>query len=140
MNRYIRLMPARGFRMRLIRTATLVFVAALSASGLAKAGQLRMAASGAGITATLRAVVSVSELAASEANRQALEAQKNVPPVEQPVHRLPDGSLTSAPSRATLEALPLTAEPNADTLSADAFGPSFANINGFVGIREADNV
>jgi len=91
-------------------------------------------------TATLTGEVSVSELAASEANRQALQAVENAPPVEQPVHRLPDGSLTSAPSQATLDAMPWTAEPNVDTVSADAFAPSFASTIGFVGIRERQNV
>jgi len=137
-NRYTRLVPIWGFRMRLIRTTTLAFMAALSASGLATAGELRTAVSSS--TATLVGEVSVSELAASEANRQALEAQQSASPVEQPVHRLPDGSLTSAPSQATLNALPLIAEPNADIVSAEAFGPSFANIKGFIGIVEADNI
>ena len=115
-----------------------MLVAALSASGLATADELHMAASG--FTATLVGVVSVSELEASEAHQQALETQQNVPLVEQPIHLLPNGSLTSAPSQATLDVLPRIAEPNADILSADAFGPSFAGIKGFVGIREADNV
>src|SRR5215472_4835630 len=139
MNRYTRLVPTWRFGMRLIRTTTLAFVVALAVSGLAKAGELRIATS-AGVTATLIGEVSASQLAASEANRQALAAQKNAPPVEQPIHRLPDGSLTSAPSRATLNALPLTAEPNVDILGAEAFGPAFASIKGFVGIRETDNV
>src|ERR1700729_3624445 len=50
--------------------------------------------------------VSVTDLAASEANRQALELPlQNVPAVEQPKHRLPDGSLTSEPSQQMLRAL-----------------------------------
>jgi hypothetical protein len=92
-----------------------------------------------GVTVTLKGEVSVSELAASEANRQALERQRNAPQVEQPVHRLPDGSLTSAPTQATLDALPWMTEPNAATVSSDAFGPPFASIKGFVGIHESEN-
>jgi hypothetical protein len=56
------------------------------------------------------------------------------------MHRLPDGSLTSEPSPATLDALPWITEPNAATRSAVAVAPSFASIKGFVGIHEAENV
>lgn len=93
-----------------------------------------------GAEVTMRGEVSVSELAASEANRQALEAQQNAPPVEQPVHRLPDGSLTSEPRQATLDALPSITEPNAVTRSANVFAPTFASVKGFDGIHEAENV
>jgi hypothetical protein len=93
-----------------------------------------------GFTVTLMGEVSVSELAASEANRHALETEQNAPLVEHPVHRLPDGSLTSAPGQATLDALPWMTEPNAATLNSDAFRPTFASIKGFIGIHEADDV
>ena len=89
--------------------------------------------------ATLQGVVSVRELAASQANLEALRGNQNAGPIEQPVHRLPDGSLTSAPSRETIEALPLTPEPNAAVVSQSA-GSLFQSLIGFVGIHEGDNV
>jgi len=57
----------------------------------------------------------MSELASSQANRNALRAGGS--PVEQPRHRLPNGGLTSAPDQATLNALPTFAEPNAGVQS-----------------------
>ena len=72
-----------------------------------------------------------------QANLQALAAGRA--PVLQPRHRLPNGGLTSAPSRQMLEALPQFAQPNAATQGATAT-PSFASINGFVGIYEGNNV
>jgi len=120
---------------------TSVIVAVLFAAkfmlGAASAGEFRPTASD--VTATLVREVSVSELAASEANRQALEAQESAPPVEQPVHPFPDGSLTSEPSQASLDALPWTVEPNAATAGPQAIAPSFASVKGFVGIRAAQN-
>jgi len=108
---------------------------AQEASLAPKADELRPAE----FTATLVSEISVSELAASEANRQALEAQRYAPPAEHPPHRLPDGSLTSTPSQATLDALPWTPKPNADTRSANALAPAFASIKGFVGIHASQN-
>ncbi len=84
-------------------------------------------------------VFSASQRAESEANRQALQSLRNAPPVEQPRHRLPDGSLTSAPGRTMLEALPLAAEPNAVTRWS-GLGSSFSSRKGFTGIRAGDNV
>jgi hypothetical protein len=122
-----------------------LFVCVLSAvvllAGAARADALRATVTASGVTARLVGEVSLSELAASEANRQALQAQQNVPFVEQPVHRLPDGSLTAEPSQATLDALdatPLTLEPNVATRSARDT-KSFASRRGFIGIRESDN-
>ncbi len=84
--------------------------------------------------------VSVTDLAASEANRQALELPpQNVPAVEQRKHRLPDGSLTSEPSRQMLRALPPAAEPYVDVTASDVL-PKFASIKGFTGIFEGNNV
>ncbi len=84
--------------------------------------------------------VSVTDLAASEANRQALELPpQNVPAVEQRKHRLPDGSLTSEPSPQMLRALPPAAEPNVDVTASDVL-PKFASIKGFTGIFEGNNV
>ncbi len=84
--------------------------------------------------------VSVTDLAASEANRQALELPlQNVPAVEQPKHRLPDGSLTSEPSQQMLRALPPAAEPNVDVTAGDVL-PKFASVKGFTGIFEGNNV
>jgi hypothetical protein len=89
--------------------------------------------------ATLQGVVSVREVAASQANLEALRGNQNARAIEHPVHRLPDGSLTSAPSRETLKALPLTPEPNAAVVSQSA-GSLFQSLIGFVGIHEGDNV
>jgi hypothetical protein len=91
------------------------------------------------VMATLIGEVSVSQLAVSETNRLALEAQQSAPVKEQPTHRLPDGGLTSEPGTATLDALPWTVEPNAATSRA-TIAPSFTSIKGFVGIHESDNV
>ena len=88
--------------------------------------------------ATLQGVVSVRELAASQANLEALQGQQKARPVEQPIHRLPDGSLTSAPSRETLDALPLTPEPTAAVVSRSA-GSLFRSLIGFTGLHEGDN-
>jgi hypothetical protein len=88
--------------------------------------------------ATLQGVVSVRELAASQANLEALRGNQNARPIEMPVHRLPDGSLTSAPSRETLEALPLTPEPTAAVVSRSA-APLFQSLIGFTGIHAGDN-
>jgi len=126
-----------GIRICTIRTMAIAFAAVLSASGLATAQELSTTTSE--FTATLVGEVSVPELAVSEANRQALEGEQYAPPVEQPLHRLPDGSLTSEPSQATLDALPWISEPNAATRSAGAFSPSFTSIKGFVGIYAGDN-
>ena len=106
--------------MRSLRFTTLASVTAAVAVlwTPAPAVSAELAPTASEFTATLEGEVSVEELAASEANRQALQSQQNAPPVEQPVHRLPDGSLTSEPSKETLDALPLTAEPNADTKAA----------------------
>src|SRR6516164_2729317 len=112
-----------GIRICTIRTMAIAFAAVLSASGLATAQELSTTTSE--FTATLVGEVSGPELAVSEANRQALEGEQYAPPVEQPLHRLPDGSLTSEPSQATLDALPWISEPNAATRSAGAFSPSF---------------
>ncbi|MGH6848574.1 MAG: hypothetical protein ACREC0_14430 [Methylocella sp.] len=105
----------------------------------APASALRPAASG--VTATLKGVVSVTELAASEANRQALQSRWNARPVEQPRHRLRDGSLTSAPSRTMLNALPVVPKPNVAVSSPISGAPlaTFSSIKGFTGIHEGDN-
>jgi len=52
-------------------------------------------------------------------------------------HRLPDGSLTSAPSSETLKALPLTPEPNAGVESG--ISRPFKHIHGFTGVFASDN-
>lgn len=109
-----------------------------SAYGTANAKSAVMAPAMSKVTATLKGVVSVTELTASQANLQALQSQQNAPPVEQPVHRLPNGRLTSAPSQATINALP-TLEPTATVLSLKKT-PLFASINGFTGIYTGNNV
>jgi hypothetical protein len=84
--------------------------------------------------------MSVTDLANSEANRQALELlPRNVPAVEHPKHRLPDGSLTSKPGQQMLRALPPAAEPNVD-VTAGGVLPKFASTKGFTGIFEVNNV
>jgi hypothetical protein len=83
--------------------------------------------------------MSVTDLAASEANRQALRLLEKTPAVEQPKHRLPDGSLTSEPSQQMLRALPPSAEPNVDVTARDVL-PKFASIKGFTGIFAGNNV
>jgi hypothetical protein len=87
--------------------------------------------------ATLVGTVSVTQLSASQANRQALQAQRNAQPVEMPKHRLPDGSLTSSPRKETLEALPLTPEPNAGV--EGRIPRPFKHIDGFTGITAGDD-
>jgi len=88
--------------------------------------------------ATLAGTVSVTQLSASQANREALQARQNAQPVEMPKHRLPDGSLTSVPPRSeALKALPLTPEPNAGVESG--FSRPFKHIHGFTGITAGDD-
>jgi len=87
--------------------------------------------------ATLAGTVSVTELSTSQANREALQAQQNAQPLEMPKHLLPDGSLTSAPRTETLEALPLTPEPNAGVESRISL--AFKTIAGFNGIFAGNN-
>ena len=86
---------------------------------------------------SLKGVVSVTELSASEANKEALQAVQTGPPVEQPAHRMPDGSLTSSPSSETLKTLPLSPEPNAAVFGPVASG--FTSIRGFGGIFGGQN-
>jgi hypothetical protein len=76
-------------------------------------------------TVTLKGVVSLSELAKSQEN---LEALQN-PPVEMPLHR--------PPSRTTLDALPWAPEPNVGVF--DGIAPSFASVKGFVGLFGGEN-
>ena len=121
-----------------------LLVASLAASTCATANAKSAATAPAmsKVMVTLKGVVSVTELAASQANLQALQGKQNARPVEQPAHRLPDGRLTSAPGRATLNALPLMREPTAAVLSPEKIteAPLFASINGFTGIYAGDNV
>ena len=52
-------------------------------------------------------------------------------------HRLPDGSLTSAPRKGTAETLPSTPEPNAG-VEGRVLCP-FSHIDGFTGITAGDD-
>jgi hypothetical protein len=88
--------------------------------------------------ATLVGTVSVTQLSASQANREALQAQRNAQPVEMPKHRLPDGSSTSAPRKGTLDTLPSAPEPN--TGVEGRIPRPFKHIDGFTGIVTSDNV
>ena len=82
---------------------------------------------------TLRGNVSIQALAASAANRQALAA--NHPEIEQPLHRLPNGKLTSQPGRA------VTSAPAANTSIAAQFtsNSTISSISGFTGVNAGDN-
>ena len=80
---------------------------------------------------------SATDLAASEANRQALQQlPQKVPAKEQPKHRLPNGGLTSIPSPEMLRALPQLDKTNVSV----AAGADFSSLKGFTGIYEGDNV
>lgn len=85
--------------------------------------------------ATLRGTVSLTELAASAANRQALALHKNSIK-EQARHRLPDGSLTSKANAAVSSAL----ESNSEVAGRFQGSSTITSISGFTGIHEGDNV
>ncbi len=85
----------------------------------------------------LRGNVSLAQIAASEANRQAL---KNAAEIEQPPHRLPNGALTSQPSAAIRQALSHGVHSNVQVASNVASGSSVTGITGFEGLHEGDNV
>jgi hypothetical protein len=75
------------------RSATRGLLAATLLAGagaVANAQSVAAAPAASEARATLVGVVSVTELAASQANLEALQR----PPVEQPLHRLPNGGLT----------------------------------------------
>ena len=88
-------------------------VALLSAPAPAPAGEAVGPVAGPAVAPV--AVFSARALAASEANRRALQALQNVPAIEMPEHRLRDGSLTSEPSQKMLDSLPLIPTPNVET-------------------------
>jgi hypothetical protein len=83
------------------------------------------------VRVTLKGVVSVTDLAASQANFEALQNQRKASPVQKPVHRLPDGSLTSAPSRATRDALPTDAGTDCGCPQTHCGNPGFRQRQGF---------
>jgi hypothetical protein len=117
-----------------IATRGLLFAALLAATGgVANAQSVAVAPAASEARATLQGVVSATELAASQANLEALQQLAH----EKPVHHLPDGGLTSAPSRNTIDSLPLTPEPNIRVFGG--IGPSFASVRGFVGLFGAEN-
>jgi len=87
--------------------------------------------------ATLAGTVSITELSASQANREALQAGRTAQPVEMPRHRLPDGSSTSEPRKGTVKTLPLAPEPNAGVEGRIA--RPFKHIDGFTGITAGDD-
>jgi hypothetical protein len=91
--------------------------------------------------ATLAGTVSVTQLSASQANREALQAQQNVQPVEMPKVRLPDGSSRSAPRKGTVETMPSAPEPNAGVEGAilHPLNQSVSIIDGFTGIVAGEN-
>jgi hypothetical protein len=84
------------------RIATRGLLAATFMAGtgaVANAQSVASASARSEASVSLHGVVSVTELAASQANLEALRQ----PPVEKPRHRLPGGGLTSAPTRKTLD-------------------------------------
>jgi len=87
--------------------------------------------------ATLVGTVSVTELSASQANREALQAQRTAQPVEMPKFRLPDGSSTSALKKGTVKTLPSAPEPNAGV--EGRIPRPFKHIDGFTGIVAGDD-
>ena len=90
-----------------------------------------------GYQVILKGTVSATDLAASEANRQALQQlPQKVPAKEQPKHRLPNGGLTSIPSPETLRALPQLDKTNVNV----AAGADFSSLKGFTGSFEGNNV
>jgi hypothetical protein len=84
-------------------------------------------------TVTLKGVVSFKDLAASEANRRALQTPHTLNLIEKPLHRLPNGGLTSQPSQDMLNQMPVLAHPNVRVF------PAFSSVKGFVGITADDN-
>ncbi len=87
-------------------------------------------------TAVLRGTVSIDMLE-RQGNPQ---AGTPVRPIEMPKHRLPDGSLTSDPSRLDLKALPQLPQ-NVDI--APEVAPKIGGVvqyQGFTGIHDGDNV
>jgi hypothetical protein len=85
---------------------------------------------------TLRGTVSLTELAASAANRQALASLQNLAKKEPTRHRLPDGTLTSKASPAATDAGPA----NADVAGRFEGSSVITSITGFTGLHEGDNV
>jgi hypothetical protein len=83
---------------------------------------------------TLRGTVSLTELAASAANRQALALHQNL--VQIAPHRLPNGTLTSKASPAVMNAL----SPNTDVAGRFEGSSVITSISGFGGVHEGDNV
>lgn len=83
---------------------------------------------------TLRGNVSVTELAASAANRQALALHPSLKQIAP--HRLPNGALTSAAKRTTVNALASNTEVAARFEGSSAI----TSVAGFVGLHEGDNV
>jgi hypothetical protein len=83
---------------------------------------------------TLRGTVSLTELAASAANRQALALHQSL--VQIAPHRLPNGTLTSKASPAVMNALPS----NVDVAGRFEGSSTITGISGFTGLHEGDNV
>ena len=85
--------------------------------------------------------------AASQANRGAMSVLREAGPIEQPVHRRPDGTpTTQPPSRAAIESLPLLPKPNLAVVpSANLANPSvntssFTGVTGFTGVTTGNNI
>ena len=88
----------------------------------------------------LRGNVSLMELAASEANRQALTSHQNVAEIEQPQHRLPNNGFTSQPSAGMQQSLASSAQPNVQVAGNLVPSSTVTDISGFTGVHEGDNV
>jgi hypothetical protein len=119
--------------------ASLIFANAQQASAAASdaASQSYLNSEASRSEVTLRGIVSLTDIAAGEANRQAL---KNLAEIEQPPHRLPNGALTSQPSTAILQALPHAVHSNVQVASNVTSGSTVTSITGFEGVHEGDNV
>ena len=132
----------RALRDAAVCKATVLLVAAMLApvllpSSAALAGEAAIATASPNAVVPVGKTLPLNELAASQSNLSALAASRK--PVEQPLHRLPNGALTSTPTKSALETLPKFAQPNVAVQGATAAGQAFANIKGFVGIYEGDN-
>jgi hypothetical protein len=119
-----------------LASAAALAAALVSASGPASSGE---AAAKMGAVITPVTVVSAAELAATGAESRVLRSPGGIPSIEQLVHRLPDGSLTSAPSRTSIAALRVFSEPTTPTRRASLGPPSSAR-SGFSALDALQNV
>lgn len=119
-----------------LATARRLFAAALMAGSCSAAYvQQASAQEVSKVEAKPAGVVSVRGLSDRAGLMQALGFANESKPLAMPMHRLPDGSLTSRPSARMLNELPSSPAPNSTVVAS----PNFASQIGFVGIHEGDN-